>query len=367
MFETAAFLVPARDAAAGALFAMCESMKSAPRFLGFAASTLITIACVDGSDLSGGGGSGTDDDGSSSSSTTGSGHAGNTGAGTGGSSSNTMSTSSGPTGCDDPSTPCFDQSCIDSGQPFIDPTLLGAPCGEAVCGPNALGRCLDAGLVPAGQADMLAMCADGTLCVPDRLIASNGNPEPIVCDSIAGAEGRCLSMCIPDVKEQAASAGLPQDVCSLGDVCVPCYSPLDGTSTGACTLGAPGCDAPVDPPTSFASCCDDKGGGKCIPEATLGASAEKLGQDSCAAGSKCVPSVLFEAQMAGLSSYSAPSCTTDGFIGGGEPGACLPTCIPDADSFLLSQGDCNNDYENCAPCETPVIGGSSGACEPIVF
>jgi hypothetical protein len=83
----------------------------------------------------------------------------------------------GSAACDDPSTPCFDQSCLDAGEPYIDPTLLGAPCGEGICGADAIGRCLDESFVPAEQLALFAACSKGKVCVPDRLIATNGNPE----------------------------------------------------------------------------------------------------------------------------------------------------------------------------------------------
>jgi hypothetical protein len=272
--------------------------------------------------------------------------------------------SGGSAACDDPATPCFDQSCLDAGEPYIDPTLLGAPCGEAICGVDAVGRCLDESFVPAEQLALFEACSEGKVCVPDRLIATNGNPEPQPCSSIAGAEGRCLSRCLPDVQAQEASAGLPADVCSPGDVCVPCFNPLDGSDTGACRIGARGCDAPIEPPVEFLACCADKGGGRCIPLTLAGpTAADSLDAEECtalgAADSVCVPTVLLDAQAAGATVYEPPVCNT---LLSGE-GRCLPTCIPDADSFLFGNGDCESDTDNCVPCE--LLGQDTGSCAPI--
>lgn len=60
--------------------------------------------------------------------------------------------------------------------------------------------------------------------------------------------------------------------------------------------------------------------------------------------------------------YSFPSCTT-GFVGGGQPGACLPDCLISSFQRLpLSRSTCAPG-ELCAPCTNPLGGGSTGACD----
>jgi hypothetical protein len=82
--------------------------------------------------------------------------------------------------------------------------------------------------------------------LPDEFIASDSESVPRSCISTDGAEGRCLSTCIPAV---AARAGvLPQSSCPAGDKCMPCFDPTapDPTvPTGACSLA---CDMPTQPP-----------------------------------------------------------------------------------------------------------------------
>jgi hypothetical protein len=343
------------------------NMGNAQRFIGLISLTLLGAAyagCVNGSDLDGSGGS----DGENRPN---SGSAGESSSSSGDSSSSGeagSSSSGGPATCDDPATPCFDQACLDMGKPFI-PADVFPPCPTDIC--SSGGHCVANGNVPGSQADLLAACDADNKCVPDRLIETKGSPEPIVCESLFGAEGRCLSECIPQVKEQGITNGLPTAGCDAGHFCVPCYSPIDGSDTGACTLGNPGCDAPQEPPAAFKECCADKGGGKCIPLSIVGAAADQLDKEECASlgqpDSACVPNVIFDAQQAGATQIIWPSCTTGGFIGGGAEGVCVPKCVPSADSFLVSQGDCSEDYENCAPCEMEVLGFpiDTGACEPV--
>jgi hypothetical protein len=69
--------------------------------------------------------------------------------------------------------------------------------------------------------------------VPDEL--RNG-ASPVTCTSIGGAEGRCLSVCIPQVGENAGI--LPDDGCQPGQRCAPCVHPLTNQETGACSIGS---------------------------------------------------------------------------------------------------------------------------------
>src|SRR4029079_1095045 len=86
----------------------------------------------------------------------------------------------------------------------------------------------------------------GGFCTPDPFIASAGQKPPPRCRSVAGAEGRCLSTCLPDVKDRIDL--LPRDSCASTERCVPCFDPTSSepnAPTGACDIG---CDDPNEPP-----------------------------------------------------------------------------------------------------------------------
>jgi len=246
---------------------------------------------------------------------------------------------------DDDPPPPPDAVCPYEGPPIIDPASFSActTCGGAHCVPNAL--------VPAAFADRLGACDTTAKCVPDEFIVSAGNTIPDTCVSVAGAEGRCLSRCLPEVIEQEAL--LPQSTCAATAACVPCFNPLDGLETGACGLS---CDpGPTQPPVVLPKCCD--GRGTCVPPEAAGDQADQLGEDTCPedGGLLCAPDDI----IAGT--FVAAPCTTGGLIGGGAPGACLPDCLGAVDTILVSQGTCVDGYK-CAPCEGP-FGGDTGACD----
>ena len=241
--------------------------------------------------------------------------------------------------------------CPHEGEPVIDPSTLPA------CAPGA--HCLSNALVPADMAAQLADCPDGqSKCVPDEFIASGGNFIPPTCESVAGAEGRCLSTALPDVAAQAEL--LPQSTCTADHLCVPCFSPLDGTETGACRLS---CDpGPSEGPTQLPACCE--GRGTCVPASAAGDNADRLGEDTCPEdqGLLCAPNVFLQ------DGYQPATCET-GLIQTlfGEEfaeGRCLPECLPDVDNILIGQDDCE-DGMKCAPCLNPLTGEPSGACDPI--
>ena len=125
--------------------------------------------------------------------------------------------------------------CPYTGPPLVDVSTLTA-CGDGA-------HCVQTALVPAAMASQLARLPSpaGTLCAPDVFIVSAGNYIPKTCASLDAAEGRCLNVVIPQVKAQ--SAQLTQDICAAYEKCVPCYSPLDGSDTGACKLS---CDPGPD-------------------------------------------------------------------------------------------------------------------------
>ena len=246
--------------------------------------------------------------------------------------------------------PCFDprtgedttachQGC--DGGPAEPPTVFDKCCGGA-------GSCVPSEIVP--EADRALLGTDtcttaGQLCAPDTL--SDSTFVPTTCTSLAGAEGRCLPDCLPDVAAQASL--LPVDTCAAGELCAPCFDPLSGDPTGACTRGG---DMPTQPPVVFDPCCDTKGA--CVPTDILSAEQEaQLGPDTCPSGSLCAPKVL--------ASPGQRAATCDSL--GGAEGRCLPLCVPmvAAQQDRLPQATCAAD-ERCAPCYDPITGEVTGAC-----
>jgi hypothetical protein len=255
-----------------------------------------------------------------------------------------------PFGTDDDPPPDPQAACPHEGPPVIDPATLPA------CTSCAGAHCLSNSLVPGEFGSQLAACDTSSKCVPDEFIASGGNFIPATCDSVAGAEGRCLSRCLPEIAGQATL--LPQSTCPATHLCAPCFNPLDGTPTGACELS---CDpGPAGGPQQLPACCG--GMGTCVPPAAAGDQADRLGQDECPEELLCAPNVFIEGN------FVPPTCET-GFIQvlfGEEfaEGRCLPECLPDVDNFLIGQDDCEDGYK-CAPCLNPLTGEPSGACDPL--
>jgi hypothetical protein len=141
----------------------------------------------------------------------------------------TASDPTAPTGacslaCDKPSQPPVILSCPWMGPKVIEPTQFPA------CDNNCYGaHCVPKSLVPASVSSLLADCDGGQgFCTPDSLVASAGETPPAGCRSIGGAEGRCLSTCIPQIASQASL--LPVDSCDMGEVCAPCFEPRHYTT-----------------------------------------------------------------------------------------------------------------------------------------
>jgi hypothetical protein len=177
---------------------------------------------------------------------------------------------------------------------------------------------------------------------------------PETCASVAGIEGRCLSLTLPDVAAYAEF--LPQDACPDEHLCVPCYEPFGGEATGACSLS---CDpGPSGPPVTFDACCG--GIGACVPtEAVPADQTAALGVDTCMAGNLCAPVALLDG------SYVAQACETSKLASLGDeygPGACLPACLAALDHPMLKQDGCPDGFK-CAPCKAPPDGEDTGACD----
>jgi hypothetical protein len=237
-------------------------------------------------------------------------------------------------------------TCPHNGPPYLDPTQFPS------CDASNSDHCLDASYVSAQLQSQLASCGNGGFCVPDVFSENAGRYVPPTCTSLLGAEGRCLNVAIPQVAAQQSQ--LPQDVCQSYERCVPCYSPVDGSDTGACKLS---CDpGPQQPPVLFQDCCGADG--KCVPTSVIPQSEQSnLSADVCSDPSTlCVPTEML------VPNFSPPACTGSSIVYlGSYTGVCLSDCLSFSffQSLGISQGDCDNTHE-CVPCFTPV-GAPSGA------
>jgi hypothetical protein len=233
--------------------------------------------------------------------------------------------------------------CPYTGPPLVDVGKFPS-CGDGA-------RCVPADLVPAAQQALLAKCPTG-ICAPEKAIAAGGNYVPETCTSIAGAEGRCANVVIPQVDAQKAM--LPQATCDANERCAPCFSPLDGKETGACRTAS--CDAPKQPAIQLEGCCEQNGTlrGKCVPQSLVPASAQgKLRIDVCQAATEvCAPTALLDPTVKPV------TCNGVGPIGP-YTGVCVSTCVDfGAQGALMPQGSCAADHK-CAPCA--VLGQPTGA------
>jgi hypothetical protein len=233
--------------------------------------------------------------------------------------------------------------CPYTGPPLLDPSTLPA------CGSAGGAHCVQSALVPSSLQAQLATCSGG-YCVPDVFITTGGNYIPPTCASLDGAEGRCLNVVIPQVASEESQ--LTQSTCAVYERCVPCFSPIDGEKTGACSLS---CDpGPTQPIVLFPSCCRENGAdeGRCVPTAIIPSSEQSnLSQDACAQDAGlCVPS----------------ECTATGFLVGDYSGVCLSQCLSfGIQGLVLAQGTCDG-LHTCAPCTNPLTGQPTGApgCPP---
>lgn len=257
-------------------------------------------------------------------------------------------------------------SCPYKGPPLLDPKKLAAcspACGGAHCVPKAL--------VPPAQQSQLAACSgpDGAgYCTPDPFIESAGNGVPDACVSVGGAEGRCLSECLPVIADKASL--LPKSSCHDGERCAPCFDPTAADpkkATGACSLA---CDAPTKPPlvlacpyvgaplvdpSAFPACSPACGGAHCVPSSLVPAS--EAAQLAKCPGGYCAPDAIVASGGYGVPATCAP------FAGVSSEGRCLSECLPSvaAEGSALVQATCAP-TERCVPCIDPFSGKDTGAC-----
>jgi hypothetical protein len=317
----------------------------------------------------GGGAGGTATGGSAGTATGGSGMA--TG-GTGGSGGGTPS---------DPYTCYANQGANDPDPGGSD--AAGADCCAVAGGTNHLGTCTASSEVssdPYASNYGYSNCdpAAGLLCAPKPDADQPGGGDTPSCTIDLGGtsyEGRCIPKCF--VISTPGANNLDSGDCDATGidgidtadvVCAPCYSPLDGQATGACTRRDG--DVPVDPPpTPFKECgrfpADDAAApylGLCVPTELVtasGAATDQIPQDICEATELCAPKNKIE-------DISMCFAKCDASLGG--EGACVPTYIVEAPgsageglSSVLGQVTCAAG-ETCTPCISPLDQSVTGAC-----
>lgn len=242
---------------------------------------------------------------------------------------------------------------------------------KCACENGGKARCVSRKKVPTSFADQLEECDDG-VCVPDKLIKSGGE-APATCKSAFG-EGRCMSLCIPEVgdKKDLLTRG-EGDVCGSDERCVPCTDPRKGVETGVCDIGKEGGECSeadpvpkgsagdqcpyVGPPlvdvSTFTAC---GGGMRCVPANLVpGDAAARL--DTCAGG-LCAP----EKSIAAGGNYVPTTCRS---VSNAE-GRCLNVALRDvaAQAATLPQDVCDAN-EKCVPCFNPQDGQETGACRTV--
>lgn len=259
-------------------------------------------------------------------------------------------------------------------QPPVDPGKTGAE-GTACC--TGFGSCQKASTITdpvqrdafghdsckAGTGDNDLKCAPTASAMADA--GSLGVYDPCTTNLGPALEGRCLPKCFVLGNPQASL--LKQETCKSADfVCAPCFSPVDGKPTGACSQKT-GDKPTTQPPTPFQTCGSFDGGpalGLCVPKQlaldTGNPAASSLKQLECTnAGDVCAPSLKVKAP-----NDCFKPC--DSFIAG--PGACVAVFLVEAvqpgASANLGQADCATG-ELCAPCLNPLsmpANQPTGAC-----
>ncbi|HVH47732.1 MAG TPA: hypothetical protein VM925_35595 [Labilithrix sp.] len=246
------------------------------------------------------------------------------------------------------------------------------------CKAGGKAHCVARSKMPDALSNQLALC-DGQTggCVPDTIIQSGGEPPP-ACKT-SGADGRCLSLCVPNVEKYAEILTRGDDSsCAEDEKCIPCMRP-DGSSSGICEIGRQGSctDGGVVAPATGVSCpftgtemdvsqmpiCAP--GGRCVSEALLDLAITneqtktelKARLATCAIG-YCVP----EEYLKKYGQHKPAACKTFA----GIEGRCFSTVFKDIDAQKdLLQRDVCSENERCIPCFNPADGSPSGACTTV--
>lgn len=280
-----------------------------------------------------------------------------------------------------------DLACAQASLQDVDITKLNA----CACKPGGKAHCVATSSMPQGFSKLLEPCDGAGACVPDTILQGE---VPKKCAS-SGDEGRCLSLCVPNVAEYADTLTRGDgDVCPADERCIPCINPATSKPTGICEIGK----APADEcgqskvdlgaiPTGASTTVDGEQvtcpfrgkpmdvssynvcapGGRCLKETQL----DNMVKDpkkrqqlkdrlaTCDAGvGFCVPEEY-------LKEYGQHLPTECRSVAGIE-GRCFSTVFKDiaAKKDLLHQDACN-DHERCIPCFNPATGEPTGACKTV--
>jgi hypothetical protein len=252
--------------------------------------------------------------------------------------------------CFDPLTGAMTDACITGTD---SPRSVGKSF-ESCCSGN--GHCVPVDLLDYSAEQLAPLGKDScdpdqnALCIPQVLI-ENPNFTPEVCTSIASSEGRCLPKCLPGIEKLPLQ--LPQDICTDDFVCAPCYDPITGELTDACTM--PNDPGPSSDAVVFDTCC--KGSGSCVTKDVLTEDQSlMLGEDNCEKDKDllCVPSVFTSAD-----GYKPQTCVS---LNRNE-GRCVPDCLPDVvNAPTAFPKDICDDHFVCAPCYDPITLRLTAAC-----
>lgn len=244
---------------------------------------------------------------------------------------------------------------------------------KCACGAGGKARCIPKAVLPPQLVSQLEQCDTGA-CVPDALVKTGGKAPP-TCKSAFG-EGRCMSLCVPEVAKNAGLLNRGEgNVCADDERCVPCVNPLKNNEpTGVCEIGKPvqvcndapsapsgGSTAPLacpydGPPIvdvkSFAACGD---GMRCAPAAAMKPEQVAILKTCPDGQSVCAP----EKAIAAGGNFVPKTCKS---VGGAE-GRCTNVLIPAvaAQKAMLPRDTCDA-TELCAPCFSPLDGKETGAC-----
>lgn len=273
-----------------------------------------------------------------------------------------------------------EQTAADAGAGGVSPSSssaspsggAGATCGTndfvkadvsklTACG-NSKGHCFDKTKTP--MADQLVACPNANeVCVPDEILAANGNPLTS-CKSIIGP-GACVTMSLLPAGEKRAAGALKQDTCSAGQVCAPCIDPTNNNApTPFCQpigvhekpcAAAPAGGSTGGAATAAPGCCTTKGksNGICISESGVPeAQRDKAVQDTCADANKCVPKAMVEGK---------PVTCDAGILGAG---VCMDKCfnkmLSIAGGIGILDGEGCGETELCIPCKLVADQGVPG-------
>lgn len=247
-------------------------------------------------------------------------------------------------------------------KPVSIPFQSLAPCKMTGCS-NA--HCVPTNLIPpSAPIDLLGSCDESTKCVPDDYVITFAQFLAKKCTSLGGAEGRCISTCIPQVN--GLMDALPVDVCDQTERCAPCINPNDGTDTHACNVGCDTGPAPGAAPVLFTQCAG--GRGRCVPSSIVPAAlVPNVPVDSCTQpGYVCAP--LEKTQDI---KHNFQACTPcNGFVQvlatpgpNGQKGGCVPPYLANfIEGVFLAQDNCPSG-DLCAPCNNPLtLDQPTGAC-----